>query len=210
MTKQYVDTQRVLGQKSIKQLQAKLKNAIERRQKAPLASKYTANNLKGVSNQDYGQLINIARQAQADKVDEQPSAYVRVPSVNLALPIYQGTNLHTLSLGATTYFSHQQMGQGNYVLAGHNMNIPGVLFSNVPQIKVGAKIELVNQTMVYDYRVTKTKQVNPEQPYVGKQPATNSVLYQQPAQPTVTLFTCNATGSMREVVQGTLVRSQLN
>lgn len=212
MTTEYVQTQKRLGRKSNRQLQGQLKQTVSGRtgrvakasQSQTLPQRYTANNNTGVTNQDYQQLLKTQRKAKQAGLVNRQIAYVKVPSIGLALPIYQGTNQYTLSLGATTYFAHQQMGQGNYVLAGHNMNLPGVLFSNVPRIKKGATIELIKQNAVYYYRVNKTATVNPNQPYVGNSPAATSVLYQKPSTPKVTLFTCNATGSMREVVQGNL------
>lgn len=212
MTTEYVQTQKRLGRKSNRQLQRQLKQTVSGRtgreakasQSQTLSQRYTANSNAGVTNQDYQQLLKTQRKAQQAGLANRQVAYVKVPSIGLALPIYQGTNQYTLSLGATTYFAHQQMGQGNYVLAGHNMTMPGVLFSNVPSIKKGATIELVNQHAVYYYHVNRTKTVSPDQPYVGDAPAASSVLYQKPSPPQVTLFTCNATGSMREVVQGNL------
>ncbi|MGJ3791711.1 class A sortase [Lactiplantibacillus argentoratensis] len=203
MTTDYVQSQKRLGRQTVGQLQKQLAtNAAIKKQALP--NHYTSNSNAGVTNQNYQQLLTTRRKAQQAGLANREIAYVKVPSIGLALPIYQGTNQYTLSLGATTYFAHQQMGQGNYVLAGHNMTMPGVLFSNVPSIKKGATIELVNQHAVYYYHVNRTKTVSPDQPYVGDAPAASSVLYQKPSNPQVTLFTCNATGSMREVVQGNL------
>lgn len=216
MTTEYVQTQKRLGRKSNRQLQGQLKQKVSGRtgrvakasQSQTLLQRYTENNNAGVTNQDYQQLLKTQRKAKKVGLEGQQVAYVKVPSIGLALPIYQGTNQYTLSLGATTYFAHQQMGQGNYVLAGHNMTMPGVLFSNVPQIKMGATVNLISATKVYHYRVnrllTGQQAVSPNQTYINGQPASTSVLYQQPKQAMVTLFTCNATGSMREVVQGNL------
>ncbi|AGO09787.1 sortase family protein (plasmid) [Lactiplantibacillus plantarum 16] len=216
MTTEYVQTQKRLGRKSNRQLQGQLKQTVSGRtgrvakasQSQTLPQRYTVNNNAGVTNQDYQQLLKTQRKAKKVGLEGQQVAYVKVPSIGLALPIYQGTNQYTLSLGATTYFAHQQMGQGNYVLAGHNMTMRGVLFSNVPQIKMGATVNLISATKVYHYRVnrllTGKKAVTPNQTYINGSPVSTSVLYQQPKQAMVTLLTCNATGSMREVVQGNL------
>ena len=207
MTIEYVQTQKRLGRQTVGQLQKQLAmNAATKKQALP--RHYTSNSNAGVTNQNYQQLLTTRRKAQQAGLANRKIAYVKVPSIGLALPIYQGTNQYTLSLGATTYFAHQQMGQGNYVLAGHNMTMPGVLFSNVPQIKMGATVNLISATKVYHYRVnrllTGKKAVTPNQTYINGSPVSTSVLYQQPKQAMVTLFTCNATGSMREVVQGNL------
>lgn len=216
MTTEYVQTQKRLGRKSNRQLQGQLQQTVSGRtgrvakasQSQTLSQHYTANNNTGVTNQDYQQLLKTQRKAKQAGLVNRQIAYVKVPSIALALPIYQGTNQYTLSLGATTYFAHQQMGQGNYVLAGHNMTMPGVLFSNVPQIKMGATVSLISATKVYHYRVnrllTGKNAVTPNQTYINGSPVSTSLLYQQPKQAMVTLFTCNATGSMREVVQGNL------
>jgi sortase A len=169
-----------------------------------LANKYQVNSNKGVTNQGYSQLLAKRNQALKAGLGKTVRGYVKVPSVGIALPIFKSTNQYTLSLGATQYVKGEKMGKGNYVLAGHNMDMPNVLFSNLPNVKRGSKIKLIRSNKTYTYRVTDTKEVNPNQKYVDGKPAKSSVLYQNPKHAMVTLFCCNADGSTRIVVQGAL------
>ncbi|TBX35511.1 class A sortase, partial [Lactiplantibacillus paraplantarum] len=111
MTTEYVQTQKRLGRKSNRQLQGQLQQTVSGRtgrvakasQSQTLSQRYTENNNAGVTNQDYQQLLKTQRKAQQAGLANREIAYVKVPSIGLALPIYQGTNQYTLSLGATTY-----------------------------------------------------------------------------------------------------------
>lgn len=171
-----------------------------------LANKYQVNSKAGVTNQDYGQLLKNHNEAIKAGVDKTTIGYVRVPSVGITLPIYRHTNAYTLSLGATEYFKNAQMGKGNYVLAGHNMDMANILFSNLPNVKKGANINLIRGHKSYSYKVTTKKTVRPT--YKANADGTpispKNLLYQGSKQSKVTLFCCNADGSTRIVVQGTL------
>ena len=173
-----------------------------------LANKYQVNSKKGVTNQDYGQLMRNHNEALKAGVDKTAIGYVRVPSVGITLPIYRHTNAYTLSLGATEYFKNAAMGQGNYVLAGHNMDMANILFSNLPNVKKGAKIKLIRGHKSYSYKVTAKKSVDPtyKANADGTPVSSKNLLYQGSKQSKVTLFCCNATGSKRIVVQGTLIK----
>ncbi|MGJ8730943.1 class A sortase [Listeria aquatica] len=85
---------------------------------------------------------------------------IKIPSLHLQLPILPGTNNHSLQVGATTYREDQRLGQGNFVLLGHNMGKPGVLFSDLNQIKVGDRIQLTIQDQQATYQVKGKKIVS--------------------------------------------------
>ena len=69
-----------------------------------------------------GQMLSIQKEAIEMGVNKQVFAQIQIPALGLALPIFKGANQYTLSLGAATYFYEDaEMGKGNYVLAGHNM-----------------------------------------------------------------------------------------
>lgn len=80
---------------------------------------------------------------------------ISMPSVKLKLPIYQGLDNDNLVKGAGTMKPHEQMGTGNYALAGHHMEDPHILFSPLQHAKVGDIIYLTNRSKeVYVYRIT--------------------------------------------------------
>lgn len=163
------------------------------------------NDLTKVTNQNLSNLLKDRKQAIDKKIDKTNIGYVKVPSVGISLPVYDWTDQYTLSLGATKYFENNQMGKGNYVLSGHNMDISNVLFSNLPKTNQGDLIYLVNSKHVYKYKVFNKETVSPDQPLENGMPAKDSALYQTPNQPIITLFCCNADGTKRIVVQGKLI-----
>lgn len=78
---------------------------------------------------------------------------LKIPSVQLALPIMEGVSNEALAIGAVTLKESQQMGQGNYALAGHRMNNPKLLFSPLERIALGDFLYLSNEEKEYTYRV---------------------------------------------------------
>lgn len=128
-------------------------------------------------------------EANRPKNREKAMAVVRgtisIPSVNIYLNILEGTNATNMLYGATTMLPHQQMGKGNYVLAGHNMKERNVLFSNLiwddqPQVHRGDKIYLSNGEKTWRYVVTSTETVS----------MFNTKCLEESEEPIITLFTC--------------------
>ena len=123
----------------------------------------------------------------------------------LALPIFKGANQYTLSLGAATYFYEDaEMGKGNYVLAGHNMEMPGVLFSDIQKLSLGEVMDLVSNDGVYRYKVTRKFIVPGYFKLIDGVPEENFLsLPKKGEKPLLTLFTCVYTsqGKERYVVQ---------
>ena len=135
-----------------------------------------------------GQMLSIQQEAIEMGVNKQVFAQIQIPALGLALPIFKGANQYTLSLGAATYFYEDaEMGKGNYVLAGHNMEMPGVLFSDIQKLSfiVPEYFKLIDGV-----------------------PEENSFLSlpKKGEKPLLTLFTCVYTsqGKERYVVQGEL------
>lgn len=110
---------------------------------------------------------------------------ISIPSVNINLNILEGTNATNMLYGATTMLPNQQMGKGNYVLAGHNMKERNVLFSNLiwddqPQVHKGDKIYLSNGKKTWRYVVTSTETIS----------MFNTKCLEESKEPIITLFTC--------------------
>lgn len=82
---------------------------------------------------------------------------ITINSIQLKLPILKGMTNQNLLVGATTMREDQVMGEGNYLLAGHHMKNPQLLFSPLMNIKQGAIVELTDLKQTYIYEVTEKK-----------------------------------------------------
>lgn len=121
-----------------------------------------------------------------NKVKKSIVGSIEIPKLNLNLNIINGTNSLNLMYGATTVLPNQKVGEGNYVLAGHNMLKRGVLFSNLltrkdtPNIFKGDKIYIHQKDKTFIYEVESTEVVN----------RFNTSILKQTENPELTLFTC--------------------
>lgn len=104
-----------------------------------------------------------------------------IPAVNLKLPILKGLDNNNLSLGAGTMKANQEMGKGNYALAGHYMTNQGVLFSPLKNISNGDYIYLTDLRRVYKYKVYYKKIINKTDV---------NWIYDSKGEVTLTLITC--------------------
>lgn len=140
---------------------------------------------EGVSIPSLSEVYEANKPKNRQKASEFVRGTISIPSVNIHLNILEGTNATNMLYGATTMLPHQQMGKGNYVLAGHNMKERNVLFSNLiwddqPQIHKGNKIYLSNGKKTWRYTVTSTETVN----------MFNTKCLESSSEPIITLFTC--------------------
>ncbi|OES45004.1 class A sortase [Domibacillus iocasae] len=101
---------------------------------------------------------SVVQEAEADKAAI--VGQIKIPSVELSLPILKGTTNENLMAGATTMRENQWMGVGNYPLAGHHMNRDDLLFSPVLNVEKGDVIYVTDLTYEYAYEVTKTEIVH--------------------------------------------------
>ncbi|BDR59618.1 class A sortase [Xylocopilactobacillus apicola] len=104
-----------------------------------------------------------------------------IPSVGLKLPVLKGLDNYNLSLGAGTMKADQEMGKGNYALAGHYMTNQGVLFSPLKNVSNGDYIYLTNMKRVYKYKVYYKKIINKTDV---------NWIYDSKGEVTLTLITC--------------------
>ncbi|WP_100486721.1 class A sortase [Sporolactobacillus pectinivorans] len=123
---------------------------------------------------------------------------IRVDSVGIRLPILKGTTSANLLVGATTMRADQQMGQGNYPLAGHHMREQNLLFGPLMKVKIGADVEITNLKYDYIYQVVSRKIV----------PETDGSVIAQTSDKQITLVTCDKPTRTpnRLIVTGKLVR----
>lgn len=152
---------------------------------------------KQVKSMDTAQVVKAA--TTAPKKAAQSSLPIigklSVPSVGLNLPISVGLSNAVLSAGAGTMKYGQQMGEGNYTLAGHYMTDYGALFSPLEHVNLHAKVIVTDMNKVYTYRIFNKQVVNPYQ---------TDILNDVPGKKIITLVTCADGGKNRWSIQGEL------
>ncbi|MBS0936362.1 class A sortase [Lactiplantibacillus plantarum] len=157
------------------------------------------------------QFLNYRRQAFDRNVDKYPNGYLVIKRPGIRLPIYDRTNNWTLALGVgKSYYLDSQMGQGNYVVAGHNMGMSGVLLSNLYQVQRGDKMTISDSKYIYQYQVKTKSKVSPSVTLINGKAIAGSAYYMPKAdeKPLLTVYTCSDGGADRLVVQGELIGQQ--
>ncbi|MGI2748931.1 class A sortase [Bacillus cytotoxicus] len=141
---------------------------------------------------------DLAEVANASLDKTQVIGRIKIPSISLELPVLNSATEKNLLSGATTVKDKQEMGKGNYALAGHNMSKKGVLFSDVATLKKGDKIYLYDNENEYEYAVTGVSEVTPDKWEVVEDHGKEEI----------TLITCVsiADNSKRYVVSGDFVQ----
>ena len=75
-----------------------------------------------------------------------------IPDMGINLPILKGTTSSNLKVGATTMVKEQEMGKGNYPLAGHYRKNK-TLFGPLLDVDIGSEIFITDKKDIYIYRV---------------------------------------------------------
>lgn len=123
---------------------------------------------------------------------------IAVPSVHMQLPILKGVGNAVLAIGAGTMKPSQQLGQGNYALAGHYFEEKDILFSPLYQAQIGDIIYVTDMSNVYEYKLATKKIIAATDVYI---------VDDIPNQTTLTLITCAEKGSKRLALQADFVQS---
>ncbi len=146
------------------------------------------------------QSLSIAEVLQAQvKASNMPViGSIAVPSVHMQLPILKGVGHSVLAIGAGTMKPNQQLGQGNYALAGHYFEEKDILFSPLYQAQIGDIIYITDMKDVYEYKLTTKKIIAATDVYI---------IDDIPNQTTLTLITCAEKGSKRLALQADFVQS---
>ncbi|MFT8317732.1 MAG: class A sortase [Sporolactobacillus sp.] len=123
---------------------------------------------------------------------------ITIHSVGIRLPILKGTTTAHLLAGATTMRPDQQMGEGNYPLAGHHMREENLLFGPLMHLRTGARIVITDLRKNYTYQVTSKKIVS----------ETDGAIINQTKEKRITLVTCDKPTRTpnRLIVIGKLIR----
>ena len=143
--------------------------------------------------------LQTVAKARASKQSINIIGEIAIPSINLTLPIATGVSNTTLALAAGTMRADQQMGQGNYPLAGHNMaHGSKILFSPLYyHAKVGQMIYQTDMKKIYYYRIYERKFIK----------ATRVDVVNNTKKTIVTLITCDKIGKNRLLVRGKFIKA---
>lgn len=117
-----------------------------------------------------------------------PMARVKIPSINVDLPIYHGTSDETLLLGAGHLEgSHLPVGGASThsVITAHRGLADATMFTNLDRVEVGDTFTIETFGEVLSYQVIETKVVEPHQ---------TESLRTVPGEDLVTLITCTPLG----------------
>lgn len=164
-----------------------------------------------INSQDISSLSRNRRKALDKRYNHYATGILKIPSIKVDLPIFSGINRYTLSLGvAKDYYYDSQMGKGNYVLAGHNMRLPGVLLSDLKNVKIGDRVYLYNKNYRFSYQIYSNRVVLPYVKLVNGVPDKGSAYWLPTGKqiPIVTVYDCAQVGHKRRVVQGKLINKR--
>lgn len=158
------------------------------------------NNIQGVSFQfeKVRELdLKTILMATANRNDITIIGRISIPSVSLNLPIGLGVSNDTLALTAGTMKKNQEMGQGNYALAGHHMKREDLLFSPLFRVGIGDNVYLTDLKYVYEYQIDEQKMIE----------ATDvKVIEDTKGEKILTLITCDKDGTERLLTRGFFLR----
>lgn len=119
----------------------------------------------------------VAAYRNGAKPDQKPQAVLKIPSINLVVPVYEGTSESILDHGAGRIAGTSHFGTaGNTGIAAHRDGF----FRALRLVKVGAVLQLELPEATLAYRIVSTRVVDPSE---------TSVLGPSD-EPTVTLVTC--------------------
>lgn len=138
-------------------------------------------------------------QAQMNRDDLPVIGWIAIPDVDLSISILNGVSNINLAAGAGTMKQDQQMGAGNYSLAGHNRAGGQLLFNPLHRAEIGMSIHLTDMEVVYTYEITSIEMVDPNRIDV----------IEDQGETMITLVTCNVDGSRRLIVQGRFLEQSL-
>lgn len=137
-------------------------------------------------------------QAQLNRDDIAVLGSIVVPSVNMQLPIVKGVSKSALAVGAGTMKAEQQMGVGNYALAGHYFeNKKELLFSPLYNTAIGDIVYITDKEYVYGYQITKKEIIQATDVHVIEDQAGSTLL---------TLITCANDGADRMLVSAVFIK----
>lgn len=121
-------------------------------------------NLENKTEYNYDEVENISPSKTFLKLNERDKRNIigqlTIPSIDVNVVIFNGVSEEKLLKGITTMKSNQEMGKGNFSLAGH-YGIKNQLFANIDKIENGDLIKLTDKENIYIYEMFEREIVPP-------------------------------------------------
>ncbi|GAF63279.1 putative sortase [Bacillus sp. TS-2] len=152
------------------------------------------------------QAVNlISNDASAAEVDEEfeyakDVIWLEIPDIDLNQMILPETTEETLNLGLTQIKPNQVPGEGNFTVAGHRGYRGDRFFRNLPDVPIGATVNLIVKNKTYTYEITSSEIIEPTQ---------TDILLDTDGKNEITLITCTVDGKQRIVLKGILVSESI-
>ncbi|ENZ6560418.1 class A sortase [Enterococcus faecium] len=108
---------------------------------------------------------------------------IQIPSINMNLPILEGMSQENLSVGAGTMKPNQELGKGNFALAGHYMTNAGLLFGGIKNVKKNDPVQVTYKNKTMNFKVIKIEHITAED---------NQVIFDSEGNGILTLITCDS------------------
>ncbi len=122
---------------------------------------------------------------------------LEIPSLNIKVPVLDGTDSKSLQVSAGHFKGTGSLGQGNYCIAGHNSTIYAEIFNDLDNIQIGNEMYLIDtdeKRTQYTYIVTEYNIVSPKSTEILNDYGDNRL----------TVISCTDDGKFRQVVVGIL------
>ncbi|HHD1574862.1 TPA: sortase [Enterococcus faecium] len=108
---------------------------------------------------------------------------IQIPSIGMNLPILEGMSQENLSVGAGTMKPNQELGKGNFTLAGHYMTNAGLLFGGIKNVKKNDPVQVTYKNKTINFKVVKIEHITAED---------NQVIFDSEGNGILTLITCDS------------------
>ena len=115
-----------------------------------------------------------------------------IPSIQLDQPILPKLSEESLKFALTQLKDDQEIGQGNFTIAGHLSLIEGRHFNALPKTQIGDLVYVIHAGETYTYEIVSKEVVKATQV---------EVLNDRKGIDEVTLVTCTADGTKRLIVK---------
>ncbi|KRL79475.1 class A sortase [Ligilactobacillus equi] len=173
---------------------------INHSQKTELSKKIEGSKHSSQADFDFENVKSLDNQTTVKSLSDDAAVIgkIAIPDLKIKLPIYEGLSNYGLAKGAGTMKAGEQMGEGNYSLAGHHMDDINVLFGQLENAKPGMKVYLTDGKKVYIYKITEKKIITKYEV---------NYLDDVPDQKLLTLITCAEGGKTRYMVRGVLEKT---
>lgn len=113
---------------------------------------------------DYSSVRDVSIATVLNNTSEVSNKYIigqiSIEDLGIDLPILKGVTDYNLLLGAATMVPGQEMGKGNYPLAGHYLRNKKTLFGPLLDIEIGTIVKISNKRLVYEYEIYDTMVVD--------------------------------------------------